>query len=92
MNLINPKNDPYYGWPEFQFSLQDSVIVKVGNIDQQSYDILFSVLTDQAVQENPFSFNSTGIKSNISGGIGRWTGIGVAPILVYDGKKNKTEH
>lgn len=91
MNLINPKSDPYYGWPEFRFSLQDSVSVKVGNIDQESYDILFSVLTDQAVQENPFSFNSTGIKSNISGGIGRWTGIGVAPMLFYDGKNLKSE-
>lgn len=91
MNLINPKSDPYYGWPEFQFSLQDSVSVKVGNIDQQSYDVLLSVLTDQAVQENPFSFNSMGIKSNIYGGIGRWTGIGVSPILIYDGKNLKTE-
>lgn len=81
--LVNPSKQAYSFWPKALFSIKDTVLVKLGLIDAASYQILKSIFADEAIRNNPFSFNSAGIQSNIVGGIGRWTGIGVAPTQVY---------
>lgn len=84
--LLNPETYAYNNWPDYQFALTDTVRVKIGKVDEESYQILLSILADQPSQHNPFDFNSTGILTNIEGGIGRWTGVGLAPLQVYYGK------
>jgi len=81
--LTNPQKGLYAGWPKGMFALQDTVLVKIGRIDVTSYQVLKSLFADDAVRNNPFAFNSAGIQSNVKGGIGRWTGIGMAPTQVY---------
>ncbi len=61
-------------------------MVKVGAVDQKSYNVLKSLFADQLSMENPFAFNGTSIVSNINGGIGRWTGIASAPVLMFYGQ------
>lgn len=73
----------YTGWPSTYFSKKDTILVRVGKVDAPSYQILKSLFADQSVKNNPFAFNSEGIQSNVKGGIGRWTGVGVAAIQVY---------
>lgn len=73
----------YTGWPSTYFSKMDTILVRVGKVDAPSYQILKSLFADQSVKNNPFAFNSEGIQSNVKGGIGRWTGVGVAAIQVY---------
>jgi hypothetical protein len=86
MYMLYPEMDAYANWPDFQYALSDTIKLKVGRIDQKSYDVLLTVYVDLSLQENPFSFGSTGIKTNIVGGIGRWTGIALAPLQEYFGK------
>lgn len=81
--LVNPSKSAYSNWPKGMFSVKDTVLVKFGLVDVASYQVLKSLFADEAVRNNPFSFNSTGIQSNIIGGIGRWTGISVAPTRIY---------
>lgn len=81
--LINSPKGAYYGWPKGMFSLKDTVLVKIGRVDVTSYQVLKSLFADEAIRNNPFAFNSAGIQSNVKGGIGRWTGIGMAPTKVY---------
>lgn len=85
--LADPEKDYYNKWPKWQFSLSDTVMVKVGTVDRQSFNVLQSIFEDRYNRENPFSFNGSGIKTNIEGGIGRWTGIAVSPIEVAMSKK-----
>jgi len=81
--LAEMKIRPYSRWPKTLFSKKDTVLVRVGTVDAVSYQVLKSIFADQSVKDNPFAFNSEGIQTNIVGGIGRWTGIGVAPLMVY---------
>jgi hypothetical protein len=81
--LLNGARRVYSGWPKNDFSLVDTVFVKVGRVDARSYQILKSLFADQSVKNNPFAFNSAGIQTNIVGGIGRWTGIATAPLQVF---------
>ncbi len=81
--LLNPTKSTYSNWPKGLFSVKDTVLVKFGLVDVASYQVLKSLFADISVRNNPFSFNSAGIQSNIVGGIGRWTGIGVAPTQIY---------
>jgi Domain of unknown function (DUF4249) len=85
--LTNLEKEPYYKWPRYEYAIDDTVFLKVGMIDVESYQVLKSIFDDQTSMENPFAFNRVGIQSNINGGIGRWTGIGVAPIEVYTKEK-----
>jgi hypothetical protein len=73
----------YSTWPRYLYALNDIIAVKYGAIDFDAYQTLKSIFADQAMQSNPFAINSVGIRSNINGGLGRWTGIGLAPVLVY---------
>jgi len=81
--MVNPSKSAYTNWPKAMFSIKDTVLVKFGLVDVASYQVLKSLFADEAVRNNPFAFNSAGIQSNIVGGIGRWTGIGVAPTRIY---------
>jgi hypothetical protein len=81
--LSNPKKQTYSNWPKTLFSVQDTVLVKFGLVDVASYQVLKSLFADESVRNNPFAFSSAGIQSNIVGGIGRWTGIGMAPTRIY---------
>ena len=84
--LTDPMSHPYNKWPKYQYAIDDTVMVKVGAVDQQSYNVLKSLFADQLSMENPFAFNGTSIVSNINGGIGRWTGIASAPVQVIYGQ------
>ena len=81
--MVNPSKSAYSNWPKAMFSVKDTVLVKFGFVDVASYQVLKSLFADESVRNNPFAFNSAGIRSNIVGGIGRWTGIGVAPTMIY---------
>jgi hypothetical protein len=70
----------YYRWPELQFALQDTVLIKIGSVDKTSYKVLNSIFQDQNDRKNPFAFNGNVIETNITGGIGHWTGVANAPI------------
>lgn len=81
--LTNTKKLPYYKWPKYQFSRKDTVLMRIGSVDTDAYRVLISLFADQTLKDNPFALNSAGIQSNIVGGIGRWTGIGMAPTVTY---------
>ncbi|MDD4922954.1 MAG: hypothetical protein PHS30_10825, partial [Bacteroidales bacterium] len=84
--LIDTKRNYYKDWDRYSYSLKDTVMVKVGTIDMKSYQVFKSLYADQSNQLNPFAFNTGGIQTNIVGGIGRWTGIGLAPLKIYYGE------
>lgn len=85
-NLFNPnaleKSGFYSGWPNNSYALEDTVGVQIGSIDETSYAVLKSLYMDQSAAESPFVFNGAGVKTNIVGGIGRWTGIGAASVYI----------
>lgn len=83
---INRGNDPYIEYPKFQYNLNDTIWLKIGSLDEQSFQVMKSIFIDQASRENPFAFNNE-IQTNIAGGIGRWTGIGAVKTFAYYGKK-----
>jgi len=85
LHLLDTLSTFYEDWPFQLFALEDTVMVKIGAIDETSFDILKSLFVDQAIQNNPFAFNTAGIVTNIQGGIGRWTGIATAPERLYIG-------
>lgn len=76
--LMEP-DSVYYNnsYPRYEYDLRDTVQILVGSVDSISYKVLESLLMDRANMENPFVFSGNKIESNIEGGIGRWTGIGV---------------
>lgn len=80
---LDKLEDYYYNndYPHYQYSDSDTIWLKIGAVDQTSFDVLSSMFLDLANRENPFAFNGSGIVTNIEGGIGRWTGISTAPIV-----------
>ena len=84
--LLNTKAYFYRNYPRYQYSPKDTILVQAGAIDNTSYQVLKSLFADQSMRINPFAFNTAGIQTNIVGGIGRWTGIGEAPLQIYRGK------
>lgn len=81
--LTDTKNLPYYKWPKYLFSKKDTVLIRVGSVDLNAYKVLISLFADQTLKDNPFALNSAGLITNIEGGIGRWTGIGMATVQTY---------
>ncbi|MDP4240292.1 MAG: DUF4249 family protein [Bacteroidota bacterium] len=77
----------YDNWPLRQYALSDTLFVKIGSIDKQSFEVLNSIFTDQNNKNNPVAFNGNVLKTNIEGGIGHWTGVGLAPIQAIYSKK-----
>ena len=74
--------ETYSSLDDCQYALNDTVYLKIGTVDDISYEVLKSLSMDVISVYNPFAFNTGGVQSNISGGIGRWTGIGMAPLQV----------
>ena len=77
----NPESFYYHTYPKFQYDLRDTIQMIPGAVDSISYRILKSLFTDLTGNENPFAFNGNRIETNIQGGLGRWTGIGIAPLV-----------
>ncbi len=83
LHVLDKKRRYYTDWPRYQYALDDTIMVKYGAVDSESYQLIKSIFADQAIQSNPFAINTVGMRTNINGGIGRWTGIGLGPTLVY---------
>jgi hypothetical protein len=75
----------YQHYVRYEYARTDTVVVKAASMDAKSYQVMKSLFADLSIQSNPFAFNTAGIQSNIVGGIGRWTGLGVAPLKVFVG-------
>lgn len=79
-NVIQGKAPSFYdNYPPLEFSVYDTVLIKAGTIDLASFEVLRSIFEDQGNRYNPIAFNGNEIKTNINGGIGHWTGVGLAP-------------
>lgn len=57
------------------YHIDDTITFKVSSLDAQSYDVLSSVFLDTEFPDNPFKPISQLPISNVSNGIGRWTGM-----------------
>jgi len=71
----------YNEYGRYEYDLRDTVDVIAGTVDSVSYRILSTLFRDRTSQENPFAFNGNRIETNIEGGIGRWTGIGIGGVI-----------
>jgi len=80
LSLLSLPTNKYSDLNYCQYALNDTIDLKIGTVDDISYQVLKSLAMDKLSVDNPFVFNTAGIISNISGGIGRWTGIGMAPL------------
>lgn len=82
LNYLSNKEGYFYSsdYHRFQYIDTDTVWIKIGRVDDISHKVLMSMFLDIANQENPFAFNGNSLVTNIEGGIGRWTGIGIAPV------------
>lgn len=72
----------YENYERYVFDRRDTIELIVGTIDATSYQVLNSLFVDMFNQENPFAFNGNRIETNIEGGIGRWTGIGIKNVTL----------
>lgn len=82
---LNADEAFYAGYDRYEYDLRDSVDVIAGTVDSVSYRILKSLFVDRVNIENPFAFNGNRIETNINGGIGRWTGIGIDTVMTVCG-------
>ncbi|MFW5754010.1 MAG: DUF4249 family protein [Marinilabiliaceae bacterium] len=89
--LIDTSSDVYEGWPRFHYSLHDTVEIAVGTVDSVSYNVIRSLFYDRSNHENPFAFRQEDIRSNIEGGLGRWTGIGITDTYEVRGQSKASE-
>lgn len=78
--LSEPESSFYNSYDRFEYDRRDTIEIIVGTVDSVSYRVIESLFVDRANQENPFAFNGNRIETNIEGGIGRWTGIGMTGI------------
>ena len=92
LGYLSNTKDYFYNsnYHRFQYIDQDTVWLKVGRVDEVSFKVLLSMFVDISNQENPFAFNGNSLYSNIEGGIGRWTGIGTAPVAWVCGETKPT--
>lgn len=70
---LNPDYD--LNTPVHEYSNNHAVLVSISTIDKESYEVLNTLFLDQLNTNNPFSFTSDKTATNISGGIGHWTGL-----------------
>ncbi|TLX70523.1 DUF4249 family protein [Labilibacter sediminis] len=68
--------------PRYEFLLSDTVYLKFARIDKASFNVLNDLYIDQLNSQNPFSFVHKKTNTNITGGIGRWTGLGTKNYIV----------
>ncbi|WP_430816827.1 DUF4249 domain-containing protein [Carboxylicivirga sp. RSCT41] len=58
-----------------EFAITDTVLVKISQIDAESYRVLNGIYLDHLSHGNPFSLVDQKTHTNVKGGIGRWTGM-----------------
>lgn len=66
-----------------EFAINDTVNVKISQIDDEVYEVLNGIYIDNLSNEIPFSFVDQKTHTNISGGIGIWFGMASINYLVY---------
>jgi len=69
-----------------EYALSDTVFVKVSQIDEQAYQVLNGIYLDHLTQGSPFSFVDQKTRTNVIGGIGRWTGLASRNYMVFHQK------
>lgn len=87
---MNPDSAVYNQYEKFEYDVRDTLRVLAGAVDSASYHVLNSLFSDQANHENPFAFNGDNLETNITGGIGHWTGIGISNSVIL-GEENGLE-
>ncbi|MCG8582268.1 MAG: DUF4249 domain-containing protein [Bacteroidales bacterium] len=73
LNIYNIDSERNYISDEF--AITDTVLVKISQIDAESYRVLNGIYIDHLSHGNPFSLVDQKTHSNVEGGIGRWTGL-----------------
>ncbi len=68
--------------PPYQFSINDTVFVKFSKVDETSFKVLNDIYLDNINSGNPFAFVNKKTRTNIVGGIGRWTGLGTRSFAI----------
>ncbi len=81
------KNDTVRLLPRFEFSIKDTVLVKISCLDSISFNVLQALHVDELSNGNPFAMVDKKTSTNIQGGIGRWTGFATYKAMVYYNKK-----
>lgn len=66
----------------YLYNINDTVLFKVSSLDATSFEVLSSVFLDTEFPDNPFKPISQLPVSNVSNGIGRWTGMNSTTKLV----------
>ncbi len=61
--------------PDYEFYIGDTVNIRASSLDEDAYEVLYYLYLDQINSGNPFSFIDNATTTNITGGIGRWTGM-----------------
>ncbi|MGQ1783781.1 MULTISPECIES: DUF4249 family protein [unclassified Saccharicrinis] len=61
--------------PPYEFSRLDTVFLKFSCVDESSFNVLNDIYLDRINSGNPFAFVNKETQTNITGGIGRWTGL-----------------
>jgi hypothetical protein len=84
--LLNADSAYYSGYERYEYDLRDTVDVIAGAVDSVAYRVLSSLFRDRGSQENPFAFNGNRIETNVKGGIGHWTGVGITSVVTVTGK------
>ncbi|WP_430810100.1 MULTISPECIES: DUF4249 domain-containing protein [unclassified Carboxylicivirga] len=66
-----------------EFAISDTVVLKISQIDAETYRVLNGIYIDHLSQGSPFTFVDQQTPTNIQGGIGRWTGLATQRFLVH---------
>lgn len=70
-----PQGETTSTTPSGTYNPADSIYFKVSSISKRSYEVMSSIFLDTEFPDNPFKPISQLPTSNVSNGIGHWTGI-----------------
>ncbi|WP_066629578.1 DUF4249 family protein [Labilibacter marinus] len=73
LNIYNIES--HRNLPLYEFSQKDTAFLKFSCVDASSFHVLNDIYLDGVNSSNPFAFVNKKTGTNISGGIGRWTGL-----------------
>ena len=66
------------------YNYSDTVIFCISTLDSKSYDVLASIFLDTEFPDSPFKGLTQLPESNVSNGIGRWTGMNSVKIAIIN--------
>ncbi len=66
-----------------EFAMNDTVLVKISQIDKAAFEVLNGIYIDHLSSGSPFSLVDQKTATNIIGGIGQWTGLASKNYLIY---------